>query len=423
MTSAVNGEARGPEEIRAAFAAAIDATGGHADDLTGMAVVLGEAAERYETLQMSPSTLELLRGGGAAVAAAAASLGAAGEQLQSALTDFETHDGRVGDAVAEAGNLMQAEGYTAAFDPHSPSGATEEVPMSPDISPADASSATASSSGRPPQHPDAAGALWIDPHDGNEGIGRIVKRTKSTADIEWPNGRVEKGVKFTDPDRYGTWQWLTQQQLDAENAATRWPERIRGGDGLVGLEPGEEGVTITAGTAQQLAGIDPEAWRHRGDERYAYFDQGDDLPKLRRALGAAGRAAKQGKTYRKKVDGSDIGDVELSVTPQQSGDTPVTLTVLPYADIGAADDRKQAKESDFGTVPDQVEDDDHEGRMRPLTAEERSAWQADIRADYETWLAENPLPEPLVVTLSVPVVDRLRDRLSRTAADNQDGPA
>lgn len=426
MTSTVNSEAGGPEEIRAAFTTAIDTAGGHAEDLTGIAGVLDEAAERYEALQMTASTLERLRAGAAAIDAAAAALGTAGEQLQAALGDFNDRDGQVADVVTETGNLMRPEGYTETFGQPTTSAAAQETPMSTDT-PAGAGTSdtatTAASRGRPPQQPDAAGALFIDPHDGYEARGRIVNRTKTTADIEWPNGRVEKGVKFSEPRRYGTLHWLTQQQLDAEEAATRWPERIRGADGLVGLQAGDEGVTITAGTAQQLAGIDPEAWRHRGDERYAYFDQEDDLPKLRRALGAASRAASQGKPYRKTVDGSDIGDVELTVTPPADGEPAVTLTVRPYYDIGEAEDRKATKESDFGTVPDEIEDDDNDGRLRPITAGERADWQADIRADYDKWMAQNPLPEPLVVHLSVPVVARLRDRLARKGPDAQDSTA
>jgi hypothetical protein len=132
MTSTVNGEARGPEEIRAAFTTAIDTANGHAEDLTGIAGVLGEAADRYETLQMSSSTLGHLRDGAAAVRAAAAALGTAGEQLQAALTDFNDRDGQVGDAVAEAGNLMRPEGYTETFGQPTPSAHAREASMPTD---------------------------------------------------------------------------------------------------------------------------------------------------------------------------------------------------------------------------------------------------------------------------------------------------
>jgi hypothetical protein len=107
----------GPEQIRAAFTTAIDTTSEHLAELAGIAGVLGEAADRYETLQMTASTLEHLREGATAVTAAAAALGTAGEQLRAALADFNGRDGRVGDAVTEAGNLMQPDGYTTTFDP------------------------------------------------------------------------------------------------------------------------------------------------------------------------------------------------------------------------------------------------------------------------------------------------------------------
>lgn len=124
MTSTVN-QARGPEEIRAAFTTAIDTAGGHAEDLTGIAGVLDEAAERYEALKMTASTLERLRAGAAAVDAAAAALGTAGEQLQAALADFNHRDGLVADVVAEVGNLMQPGGYTTPI-PLSPAPEQEE---------------------------------------------------------------------------------------------------------------------------------------------------------------------------------------------------------------------------------------------------------------------------------------------------------
>jgi hypothetical protein len=174
-------------------------------------------------------------------------------------------------------------------------------------------------------------------------------------------------------------------------------------------------VTLTAGTARQLAGIDPEAWRNPlVSQRYALLDHDEHVPQLRRALGAAGRAAAQGKHYRKKINGSDVGDVELTVTPQPGGASTVTVTVQPYADTGAAEDREALTEADFDTAPDEIEDDD--GTRRPPTAEERAAFQADIRADYEQYLAEHPLPQPLVVNLSPPMVDELRHRLAARQA-------
>lgn len=106
--------AAGPQETRAAFTTAIATTSGHTDDLTGIAGVLREAADRYEGLGMSASTLGHLRDGAAAVDAAATALGACGETLQAALADFNDHDGRVAEAVAQAGNLMRPDGYGAA---------------------------------------------------------------------------------------------------------------------------------------------------------------------------------------------------------------------------------------------------------------------------------------------------------------------
>ena len=107
----------GPEQIRAAFTTAIATADEHAAELAGIARVLDHAADRYEALQMTASTLEHLRDGAAAVTAAAAALGTAEERLQAALGDFNDRDGRVADAVAETGNLMQADGYTTPFDP------------------------------------------------------------------------------------------------------------------------------------------------------------------------------------------------------------------------------------------------------------------------------------------------------------------
>lgn len=417
-------DAAGPEQIRTGLHDAAATVGERAGDVNGLALGLGEAAAWYESLQMAPTTVEHLRDAVADLDRAANHLRTSDERLQAALTDFDNRDGRVADAVAATGNLMDPGEST---NPISTNGSTADSPAQKEAAPVASNTdetSPAKPSGRPPQQPDAAGALWIDPADGSEVRGRIVNRTKTSADIEWPNGHVEKHVKFTDPAKYGTFQWLTQEQLDAEQAATRWPERVRSVDGLVGIQRDDDnGVTITAGTVQQVAGIDPDAWRHRTAERYAYFGQEEELPKLRRALGAAARAAGQGKPYRKMVDGADIGDVELTVVPQAHSEPAVTVTVRPYSDISDLEDWKQTTEADFGEVPDEIEDDDNDGRTRPLTAEERAGWQADIRADYERWKAENPPPAPLVVTLTVPMVDRLRDQLARTGPADQDGPA
>jgi hypothetical protein len=99
----VNLDASGPEEIRAAFAAAIDTAGERSEEVAGVAGVLTEAADRYESLEMTASTVGHLRDASEAFAAARTSLDTAQEQLQAALADFATKDGAVGDAVADAG--------------------------------------------------------------------------------------------------------------------------------------------------------------------------------------------------------------------------------------------------------------------------------------------------------------------------------
>jgi hypothetical protein len=122
MTSSGVLEAAGPEQIRAAFTTAIDTADTHAGDLTGLAGVLYAAADRYEALQMHPSTLEHLREAASALAAAAATVGAGEQQLQAAAADFDARDGQVAAAVAEAGNLMDAVGYGESFTLAAPSG-------------------------------------------------------------------------------------------------------------------------------------------------------------------------------------------------------------------------------------------------------------------------------------------------------------
>lgn len=105
-------DAAGPEQIRAGISTAVATARQHAGDLGGIAGVLGEASDRYETLQMSPSTLGHLRAAAAAITAAAAALGTAEEQLQAAAGDFNARDGQVADTVAGTGNLMDPAGYT-----------------------------------------------------------------------------------------------------------------------------------------------------------------------------------------------------------------------------------------------------------------------------------------------------------------------
>jgi uncharacterized protein YukE len=99
----VNLEATGPEEIRAAFTAAIETASERSEEISGIAGVLTEAADRYESLDMAASTVGHLRDAGEAFAAAQASLTTAMEELQAALADFNSKDGQVAEAVADAG--------------------------------------------------------------------------------------------------------------------------------------------------------------------------------------------------------------------------------------------------------------------------------------------------------------------------------
>ncbi|MEU8258526.1 hypothetical protein AB0C06_30145 [Micromonospora inaquosa] len=99
----VNLEATGPDEIRAAFTQAAEAAGERAEEVAGVAGVLTDAADRYEGLDMSASTVGHLRDAAEAFAAAQGSLNTAQEELQAALADFNAKDGQVAEAVAEAG--------------------------------------------------------------------------------------------------------------------------------------------------------------------------------------------------------------------------------------------------------------------------------------------------------------------------------
>jgi hypothetical protein len=99
----VNLEATGPEEIRAAFGQAAEAAGERAEEVGGVAGVLTEAADRYEGLEMAPSTIGHLRDAAEQFAAAHAALNAAQEELQAALADFNSKDGAVAEVVADAG--------------------------------------------------------------------------------------------------------------------------------------------------------------------------------------------------------------------------------------------------------------------------------------------------------------------------------
>ncbi|MFY1573313.1 hypothetical protein ACN26Z_00265 [Verrucosispora sp. WMMD703] len=99
----VNLEATGPEEIRAAFTQAAETAGERAEEIGGIAGVLTEAADRYESLEMAGSTVGHLRDAAEQFAAAQAALNTAHEELQAALSDFNTKDGQVADAVTETG--------------------------------------------------------------------------------------------------------------------------------------------------------------------------------------------------------------------------------------------------------------------------------------------------------------------------------
>ncbi|MFI2667592.1 hypothetical protein [Micromonospora carbonacea] len=106
----VNLEATGPEEIRAAFTQAAEAAGSGAEELAAFSAVLTEAADRYEGLKMAASTVGHLRDAGEQFAAAHAALNTAQEELQAALSDFNSHDGAVADAVSDTGgNLATSE--------------------------------------------------------------------------------------------------------------------------------------------------------------------------------------------------------------------------------------------------------------------------------------------------------------------------
>lgn len=137
----INTEAIGPEEIRSAFAFAIDtvdqfavnvdgvtmSTMSTGETVAGMSQALAAAADRYEQLSMAPSSVVALRDATEAVTTSATRLGEAGESMRSAhvellravehlsgaLADFNARDGMVADAVADAGNLASDEILTS----------------------------------------------------------------------------------------------------------------------------------------------------------------------------------------------------------------------------------------------------------------------------------------------------------------------
>ncbi|MFI2667574.1 hypothetical protein [Micromonospora carbonacea] len=105
----MNLDATGPEEIRAAFTAAIVAAEDQVDEIGSIAGVFSDAADRYEALEMQASTVEHLRDAGRACGTAQAAVATAAAQLRTALVDFGTHDGAVAEVVAEAGALASKE--------------------------------------------------------------------------------------------------------------------------------------------------------------------------------------------------------------------------------------------------------------------------------------------------------------------------
>ncbi|MEV0944935.1 hypothetical protein AB0I90_31785 [Micromonospora wenchangensis] len=118
-------DATGPEEIRTAFAAAIEAAADRVDEIGGIAGVLSDAADRYEALDMQPSTVEHLRDASRSCGTAQAAVATAAAELRAALADFDTHDG----AVAVTGTLaskeiLMGDGST----PTSLAGPTDSVP-------------------------------------------------------------------------------------------------------------------------------------------------------------------------------------------------------------------------------------------------------------------------------------------------------
>ncbi|MFF0256905.1 hypothetical protein ACFYPW_30955 [Micromonospora zamorensis] len=120
-------EASGPEEIRAAFAAAINAAGERVDEVGGIAGVLDEAADRYESLDMQPSTVAHLRDAGRACGTAQVAVATAAEHLRTALADFNTHDGQVADAVADAGGNLASHDVLVGGDAAGPDHAMEKT--------------------------------------------------------------------------------------------------------------------------------------------------------------------------------------------------------------------------------------------------------------------------------------------------------
>jgi hypothetical protein len=163
-------DAIGPEQIRAGFTDAAAATGEHAAQLSGLATGLAEAADCYADWRMADTTVEQLRQATGCLSAAHRDLGTTGERLTAALDDFNRHDGRVGDAVTETGNLMdpgEAMPLRARSGPpatstvagrHQATGPDEEDLV---VSPDQATSAAARSGHYNPDQPRAADGKWV----------------------------------------------------------------------------------------------------------------------------------------------------------------------------------------------------------------------------------------------------------------------
>lgn len=105
----VNTEATGPEEIRSAFATAIESANERAEETSGISALLTEVADRYESLEMAASTVGHIRDAADQFNAAEAALTSAAEELEAALADFNSRDGAVAETVADAGNLASKE--------------------------------------------------------------------------------------------------------------------------------------------------------------------------------------------------------------------------------------------------------------------------------------------------------------------------
>ncbi|WP_430787049.1 hypothetical protein [Actinoplanes sp. G11-F43] len=108
-------DAVGADQIRSGLATATTTAQEHTTNVGTLAGILAEACDRYEQWGMAASTLALLRDAAVKATSAHTLLDAATWQLQEATSDFDARDGRVAEAVADAGNLMQAAGYAETF--------------------------------------------------------------------------------------------------------------------------------------------------------------------------------------------------------------------------------------------------------------------------------------------------------------------